>query len=485
MMKQKSVQFQDYQGDNKLLLGLFLAVITFGLFAQTILNIATTIRMDLGIDVNASNIAVSAAALFSGMFIVVIGGLGDRFGRLKMTKIGLLLSMAGSLIIAVSPRETAVFLIAGRIIQGLSTACILPNALAAIKAYYEGAARQRAVSIYSIGSWGGAALSSLFGGLLASTLGWRWIYWLSIVVAIGSFVLIAGVPDSKNPASGEKRRFDLAGMITFMVGMLSINLVISQGGRMGWLSPMTLTLAAAAVITFVIFFRIEKSTEHRFMNLDLFRNNVYKGATLSNFMVNGAAGTLVVALSLVQLGAGMTALQAGYLTIGYPVAILIAIKIGEKLLQRYGPRRPMVVGCTTACIGILLTSLTFIMTKQYIVVSTIGFTFFGFGLGLYATPSADAALSSVAVEEAGSASGIYRMASALGSALGISISAAIFTGLSMQQITYVEGFFMGRTDNISIRYAAIIALLFNLFMVMGAIISIVSAVPAGKNEAKK
>lgn len=150
----------------------------------------------------------------------------------------------------------------------------------------------------------------------------------------------------------------------------------------------------------------------------------------------------------------------------------------------------MVLGCTIACIGILLTSLTFIMTSQYIVVSTIGFAFFGFGLGLYATPSADAALSSIAVEEAGSASGIYRMASALGSAFGISISAAIFTGLSMQQITFVEGFFMGRTDNISIRYAAIIALLFNLFMVMAAIISIVSTIPAvpsalvGKRETK-
>lgn len=491
-MRQKELQakVQAYQGNDKLLLGLFLAVITFGLFAQTILCIATTIRLDLGIDVNASNIAVSAAALFSGIFIVVIGGLGDKFGRLKMTKIGLLLSILGSLIISVLPKETATFLIIGRIIQGFSTACILPNALAVIKAYYEGAARQRAVSIYSIGSWGGAALSSLFGGLLASTLGWRWIYWLSIVVAIGSLVLISGVPESKNPASGEKRRFDLAGMITFMIGMLSINLVISQGGRLGWLSPLTLSLTAAAVITFVIFFKIEKHAENRFINFDLFRNNIYKGAALSNFLVNGAAGTLVVALSLVQLGAGMTALQAGYLTIGYPVAILIAIKVGEKFLQRFGARRPMVLGCTIACIGILLTSLTFIMTSQYIVVSTIGFAFFGFGLGLYATPSADAALSSIAVEEAGSASGIYRMASALGSAFGISISAAIFTGLSMQQITFVEGFFMGRTDNISIRYAAIIALLFNLFMVMAAIISIVSTLPAvpsalaGKREMK-
>ncbi|MDK9712422.1 MFS transporter [Acidaminobacter sp.] len=98
-MKNNNIPSQNYQGNDRLLLGIFLAVITFGLFAQTILNIATTIRVDLGIDVNASNIAVSAAALFSGIFIVVIGGFGDRFGRIKITKIGLVLSIVGSLII--------------------------------------------------------------------------------------------------------------------------------------------------------------------------------------------------------------------------------------------------------------------------------------------------------------------------------------------------------------------------------------------------
>lgn len=141
-------------------------------------------------------------------------------------------------------------------------------------------------------------------------------------------------------------------------------------------------------------------------------------------------------------------------------------------MQKWDPRRPMVLGCSITGLGIFLSTFTHLLTSQYIVVATIGFTFFGIGLGLYATPSADAALTSVPEEKAGSASGIYRMTSALGAAIGIAISAAIFTGLSMDQVTFVEGFFLGRTDNISIRYAAIIALLFNLFVTLLAIISI-------------
>ena len=100
---------QDYQAGDKLLIGLLLAVLTFGMFAQTILNIATTIRTELGISVDASNTAVSLAALFSGLFIVVLGSFGDRFGRIKLTKIGLVLSIIGSFLIAISPKGPLYF----------------------------------------------------------------------------------------------------------------------------------------------------------------------------------------------------------------------------------------------------------------------------------------------------------------------------------------------------------------------------------------
>ena len=63
------------------------------------------------------------------------------------------------------------------------------------------------------------------------------------------------------------------------------------------------------------------------------------------------------------------------------------------------------------------------------VVAFVGFTLFGIGLGFYATPSTDAALSNVPNDKAGAASGIYKMASSLGSAFGVAISAALFTAL--------------------------------------------------------
>jgi MFS transporter, DHA2 family, multidrug resistance protein len=466
------------RGKNRLVLGIVLAVVTFWLFAQTTLNVAPTIRDDLKISDSMSNIAVSVAALFSGIFIVAAGGLADRFGRVKLTYVGLVLSALGSLLIAISPGGTASFLITGRIIQGVSAACIMPATLALLKDSFDGKERQRAVSFWSIGSWGGSGLCALFGGLVASSLGWRWIFWISIAVTAVSAVLLRGTAESKG-RNAQQYAFDWSGFIAFSIAMVALNVVIGQGDALGWLNPIVIALTIVFVVATVVFFRVESGRADSFVDLTLFENSTYTGATLSNFLLNGAAGTLLVALALVQQGAGLSSFQAGLLTVGYLIAILGTIRAGEKLLQRMGARRPMLMGCAITGVGILLTTFTFLLAQQYMIAAFAGFTLFGIGLGLYATPSTDAALSNVPADKAGAASGIYKMASSLGAALGVAISAAIFTALSDLEggLNPLSEVFLGRTDNINIRFAGAVALLFNVLMVAVAMVAIARTVP--------
>ena len=110
-----------YQGNDKLLYGIILGVITFWLFAQTTLNIAPAMQKDLGLDASMMNIA---------------------------------LAPTGSMATA--------FLLVGRALQGMSAACIMPASLALVKTYWDGPARQRAVSLWSIGSWGGSGVGLAF-----------------------------------------------------------------------------------------------------------------------------------------------------------------------------------------------------------------------------------------------------------------------------------------------------------------------------------
>jgi MFS transporter, DHA2 family, multidrug resistance protein len=92
-----------FQGNDKLLCGIILGVVTFWLFAQTTLNIAPDMGKDLGLDTSTMNIAVAITALFSGIFIVVMGGLADRVGRVKIVRIGFYLSILGSLLVGFAP----------------------------------------------------------------------------------------------------------------------------------------------------------------------------------------------------------------------------------------------------------------------------------------------------------------------------------------------------------------------------------------------
>jgi MFS transporter, DHA2 family, multidrug resistance protein len=129
------IELPGFQGNDKLLWGLILGVITFWLFAQTTLNIAPEMGRDLGLEANAMNIAVAITSLFSGIFIVVVGGLADRVGRIKIVNVGFYLSIVGSLLVGLAPRGAmaSAFLLTGRALQGLSGACIMPASLALVK----------------------------------------------------------------------------------------------------------------------------------------------------------------------------------------------------------------------------------------------------------------------------------------------------------------------------------------------------------------
>lgn len=371
----------------------------------------------------------------------------------------------------------------GRAIQGVSAACIMPASLALVKTYWDGAERQRAISMWSIGSWGGSGLCALFGGLMTQAFGWRSIFFASVLVSILGMLMIRGTPESKVASSGSEK-LDVAGILSFMVTMIALQIVVTQGNKLGWTSPIVLLLIAVTLAAGALFLRFEGRAPNAFVDFRLFDNKIFTGATISNFMLNGVAGMLIVSLQLVQLGGNLTAQQAGMLTLGYAIAIILFIRVGEKLLQLYGSRRPMIWGCLITGLAIILLMPTNVMLADYKILAIVSYTLFGIGLAFYATPSTDAALSSLPAEQAGSGAGIYKMASSLGGAFGVAISAAIFTALRVENssVQWLEGVitFVGRQDNLAIREAAIIALGFNLLMVAFAIVSILMTIPKGK-----
>ena len=146
----------------------------------------------------------------------------------------------------------------------------------------------------------------------------------------------------------------------------------------------------------------------------------------------------------------------------------------------------MLWGTGIVGIAILLLVPTQLMLATYKIFAVVAFSIFGLGLAFYATPSTDAALSNLPDDQAGSGSGIYKMASSLGASFGVAISAAVFTALSADHapVQWIEGVitYLGRQDNLALREAALFALGVNLLMIVAAIASIVLTIPKGKKD---
>jgi MFS transporter, DHA2 family, multidrug resistance protein len=448
-----------YKGNNRMMTGIVFGVLTYWLFSQSLINVMPEVQADMGMSLGLLNTAISLTGLFSGMFIVAAGGISDRIGHKKIVMIGLLLNIIGSLCLVFA--QGAVLLIIGRVIQGFSAACIMPATIALVKAYFDGAERQRALSYWSFGSWGGGGICSFAGGLIATYMGWRWIFIFSILLTLLAVYLLKNVPESKAKQSNSSK-FDFSGFFIFILVMVALNVVITRGGDLGWTSPISLTLMAVTVIGGWAFFKVVKGKSNGFIDFSLFKNKYFAGATVSNFLLNAVAGALIVANTYVQMARGYSSFQSGLLSVGYLVAVLAMIRVGEKILQRSGPKKPMILACLLVMAGIMLMTLTMLPNSIYSIVVFIGFTVYGIGLGLYATPSTDTAVDNVPAEKAGEAAGIYKMSSTLGGSFGLALSVAIYS--------LVE-----KTGNMEA--AASIGLLANIIFAGLALLAIVAVIP--------
>jgi len=413
-----------YAGNDRLLAGIVMSVLTFWLFAQSVINVVPAMQNSLDIALETLTLAVSLSALFSGCFVVACGGFADKFGRMRLTMIGLILSMIGSGLLFIS-WEPVLFLL-GRAIQGLSAACIMPATLALIKTWYDGKARQRAISFWVIGSWGGSGLSSFVGGAIATTLGWRWIFIFSMVVALAALLLIRATPESRSPDAC-RHKLDISGLVSFVLMLVLFNLFISKGHSWGWSSSLSLLVLCGAVIALMCFVVTgRRKGDAALIDFALFKNRAYSASVFSNFLLNGCIGTMMIASIWLQQGHHLSPLQTGMMTLGYLVTVLAMIRVGEKLLQRYGARLPMMTGPLLTATGISLISCTFLSKEVYIVTVFLSNILFGLGLGCYATPSTDTAVMNAPENKVGVASGIYKMGSSLGGAMGIAVTASLY-----------------------------------------------------------
>lgn len=405
-----------YKGNNRLILALCLSVLTYWLFTTSSGAILPGVSGTLNVDQSVLTQPLSLAGLFSGVLIVAAGNFSDKYGRVFIINLGLFLNILGSLILilAVTP---AIFGL-GRCFQGASAAFIMPATLSLIKVYFKDKEQQRALSFWSIASWGGSGLSNMTAGFITTILDWKAVFITSIIISVIAYLLLMKTPESKSDEQSKK--FDFTGLILLILTLLCLNTYINNYLKYEYL------ILFIIFCTLLIYTEIKKTT-YALINLSIFKSLSFNSAVISNFLLNFMAGGLFIYVLYIQNLYEFTSMQAGFLTLGYCFSVLLTIRVGEKLLQTIGRKVPMLLGSLLAALGFILVSLTGLNQSNYLVISFVGLAVMGVGLGIYATPSTDTAVRELSESQIGMGTGAYKMASSLGGSLGVSFGGMLYS----------------------------------------------------------
>lgn len=415
---------------SNIIIAIMLSALTYWLFAQSFINIGPLVGQTYQTSPAVLNLSISLTSFATGIFMVAAGDIADKIGQLRMTYMGLIISMFASLLLIIS--DITALLIIGRILQGLSAAILLPSTVGVLNNQFKGEHLRRAIIYLMISTVGGIGLAGVIGGLIATNFGWQTNFIISIGIAFIAILLLKGTPEKVSQHS-HRHPFDYKGMSIFAVMIGSFTLLLTQGFEQGWFSTFSFICLSIFIITTLIFIIIERRHEVPFIDFSVLRNRPFIGAFLNNFVLNSGLGVTVVFFIYAQTHLGLSAAQSGLVTLPYAIVAVAMIRLGEKATLRFGGKLMLIIGPLFPVIGITIISMTSLQPSQYIIAVVIGFVICAIGNGLVATPGLTIAIFSMPNEKVGLATGLYKMSGTLGGAFGIALSTTVF---SMLQLNY-------------------------------------------------
>jgi EmrB/QacA subfamily drug resistance transporter len=391
---------------------------------STIVYVALpSIDAALGFSSGGLQWVMSAYLLTFGGLLLLGGRSADLLGRRRMFMMGVGLFAAASLICGLAWSDRV--LVAARVVQGVAAAIMAPTALSLLMTVFEeGPERNRALGIW--GGIGGVGATSglLIGGPVTDGLGWEWVFFINVPVALGVLALCPTLlPESR--ATVGRRVYDVAGAVTITAALVLLVFAVSAAPDAGWTSVRTIGSVAAATIFTAAFLRIETRSVAPLVPLRVFRSRSLVGGNLI-LLAAGAAvdGMLIIVTLYAQEVLGYSTLQFGLGVAVMTVASVVGAIGGQALVTRVGLRPVAATGMilvATACLALTQVSVD----GTYFGDVFIGLLLFGAGLGATFVASQIAGLSEVAEQEAGLAAGLVDSSFNIGSALGIAVLTSV------------------------------------------------------------
>lgn len=386
-----------------------------------VLTALESIRTDLDAGLSDLQWFSNAYILAFAGLLLVVAGLGDRFGRRRVFVTGIAVFALGSLLCGLSPDSGS--LIAARTVQGVGAAMVTPLSLTLLVDAVPANRRGLMIGLWSAFNGAAISLGPVVGGAVLVWLDWRWVFWVNVPVAV-----IAAALAMTRLQSGRRHSepIDIPGMLWSAGAVAAAIWTIVHAPDYGWTSAQTLTGVVVTAVLGVGLVLRERGTESPLVPPRLLRNRAFSLTNAVALCMHlGVFGSIFLLASFLQVGYGFDPLQAGVRTLAWTVMPMLMAPMAGALTERLGGGRLMALGLALQAIGLGWIALAASPPGPYAAL-VLPMVIAGTGMGLVFAPMTATVVGAVPEDDRGTASGVNMTVREVGGALGIAVLGSVF-----------------------------------------------------------
>jgi EmrB/QacA subfamily drug resistance transporter len=375
---------------------------------------------------------ILAYMIASTVLVLSAGRLSDMFGRKRAYLGGFLVFAVASLGAGFAANGTQ--LILWRILQGIGGAFLFANAAAIVTDAFPREQLGLAMGTNTMVAAVGLVIGPVLGGALVA-IAWQWVFWFNVPLALGGTLWGAAILREISGRESD-REWDMAGTVTFTIGLTGLVLGITKGGISGWGSPTVIGSLVAAAVLLPAFVVIERHHRAPMLDLRIFRSRLFSAAAASAFL-NGLArfALMFVFVFYFQGAQGDTPITAGVKLAPLALGMLVSSPLAGIWADRHGSSRLM------AALGMLVTGLgiALMTTLQrgtpYLPIGVYMFIV-GVGSGMFNSPNTAAMMGVVPPHRRGIAAGARVLVQNTGAVISIAFVLAVITASVPKQVLF-------------------------------------------------